>query len=408
MNQAISLVLSNLIPRHSGALPSELLDLTSSLVAQSRVKCSLNQEQEIGRTYVCANLACERLKTTLNLPKIEPRPPLPPRIYKKLYAYIEESLVSATPRKRPRVEESGNGIGNGSGIATPSRNPSLAQPLKKRTPGRNDTPIKTILPLPQRSTPSKSKSLASFRTPKKGLRFEKRDETKIPRWVGVVGRELCRKLGMIEATPHVLAGVESLIFLQVEKEREGMEVMKRWPAMMMAVWSFVWGQLRGEVEVLSDEDFKENRVRALGVLRGARGDKEVEMKVGDGGWEGWDLPAEDEDDEEGRSNEKHVNDWIAEIFERCLEMDWYQNIVRADSPNNEDEDQEIEEALEERALVREHEMRYGLGTMRQRKVDYLSEEKRAAYSVWKKAILAKIARQLKEAAKNRNVTEIDA
>ncbi|RAL67016.1 hypothetical protein DID88_007796 [Monilinia fructigena] len=119
-------------------------------------RCSLNQEQEIGRTYACANLACERLKTTLNLPKIEPRPPVPPRVYKKLYAYIEDSLASATPRKRARVE------GNDSGNATPSRKSSLAQRPQKRTPGRNDTPIKMILPLPQRSTPSKSKSPRQF------------------------------------------------------------------------------------------------------------------------------------------------------------------------------------------------------------------------------------------------------
>ncbi|ESZ95653.1 hypothetical protein SBOR_3954 [Sclerotinia borealis F-4128] len=371
MNQSTSIALSNLVPRHSGALPPELLDLTSSLIAQSRVKCSLNQEQEIGRTYACANLACERLKTILNLPKIEPRPPVPPRVYRKLYAYIEDSLATVTPRKRSRIEDNGDGNGNGNGHATPSRKSSLAQTPKRNTPGRNDTPIKTILPLPQRSTPSKTKSLASFRTPKKGLRYEKRDERKIPRWIGVVGRELCGKLGMKEATPHVLAGVESLIFWEGEEERRGEE----------------W-------EALSDEDFKGNRVRALGVLKEARRDEEVERKVGDGGWEGWDLPEdededtdqENEDDGEGkRSNEDDVNNWVAEIVGKgCLEMEWYQNIIGADDSvdeDDEDEDQEREEALDEgeRALVREHEMRYGLGTMRQKKVDYLSEEKKAAY-----------------------------
>ncbi|KAB8294004.1 hypothetical protein EYC80_009467 [Monilinia laxa] len=412
MNQATSLVLSNLIPRHSGALPPELLDLTSSLIAQSRVKCSLNQEQEIGRTYACANLACERLKTTLNLPQIEPRPPVPPRVYKKLYAYIEDSLANATPRKRARVE------GNGSGNATPSRKSSLAQRPQKRTPGRNDTPIKTILPLPQRSTPSKSKSLASFRTPKNGLQHEKRDDAKIPRWVGVVGRELCRKLDLKEATPHVLAGVESLIFREWEKERKGGETMGRWPVMMITVCLFVWGQLRGGV---SSRDFLGNRLRALGILREARRNKEMERKVGDGGWDGWDLPENDEaqdaedGEEEETDNGKDVNEWMAEITSKgCLEMDWYQNIVAESSPNdedeNEDEDEEREEASDdgERARVREHEMRYGLGTMRQKKVDYLSEDKRAAYRVWEKNMLARIARELREAVENGDTTKMKA
>ncbi|TEY30967.1 hypothetical protein BOTCAL_0834g00030 [Botryotinia calthae] len=400
MNQATSQVLSNLIPRHSGALPPELLALTSSLISQSRLRCSLSQEQEIGRAYACANLACERLKTTLNLPKIEPRPPLPPRVYKKLYAYIEDTLASTTPKKRARVE--GNGIESGN--ATPSRKSS-----KKRTPGHDDTPIITTLPLPHRSTPSKSKSLASFRTPKKGLRYQKRDETKIPRWVGVIGRELCAKLGMKEATPHVLAGVESLIFWEEEKTRKGEEIMGKWPAMMMAVWRIVWGKLRTGEEVLSDEEFTEKRLETLKVLRLAREDEEVEKKVGGGGWEGWDLPDEDEEDEEERSNAKDVNGWMAEICNKgCLEMDWYQNMVESEDSNDTD-DQEREDALDEiqRVRVREDEMRYGLGTMRQAKVDYLTEKKRAEYKVWKKNILAKIIRLQKE-GKNGNVMDIEA
>ncbi|KAF7890842.1 uncharacterized protein EAF01_010651 [Botrytis porri] len=400
MNQATSQVLSNLIPRYSGTLPPELLALTSSLISQSRLRCSLSQEQEIGRTYACANLACERLKTTLNLPKIEPRPPLPPRVYKKLYAYVEHTLNSTTPKKRARVEGSGFESGN----ATPSR-----QSAKKRTPGHNDAPIKTTLP--QRSTPSKSKSLASFRTPKKGLRYEKRDESKIPRWVGVVGRELCATLGMKEATPHVLAGVESLIFWEEEKMRKGEEMMGRWPAMMMAVWSIVWGKLRTGEEVLSDEEFKEKRLETLRVLRLARGDEEVERRVGGAGWEGWDLPeVDEEDEEEERSNAKEVNGWMAEICNKgCLEMDWYQNMVRADGEDDSEDDQEREDALDEiqRVRVREDEMRYGLGTMRQAKVDYLTEKKRAEYKVWKRNILAKIARLQKE-GENGHVMDIEA
>jgi hypothetical protein len=61
MSRPIEQALSNLIPRHSGVLPAELIDLASSLLTQSRSKLSnLRAEEEIGRTYACANIACER------------------------------------------------------------------------------------------------------------------------------------------------------------------------------------------------------------------------------------------------------------------------------------------------------------------------------------------------------------
>jgi origin recognition complex subunit 6 len=61
MSRPVEQALTNLIPRHPGALPPELIELASSLLAQSRSKASnLKAEEEIGRTYACANIACER------------------------------------------------------------------------------------------------------------------------------------------------------------------------------------------------------------------------------------------------------------------------------------------------------------------------------------------------------------
>ncbi|PQE21488.1 Origin recognition complex subunit 6 protein [Rutstroemia sp. NJR-2017a BBW] len=389
MNKAIELVLTNLIPRHSGAIPPTLLDLSSSLLAQSRVKCSLSPEQEIART----------LKTTLNLPKIEPRPPVPPSVYKKLYAYLETTLQSGTPRKRTRHTD--DVPRSGSHLSTPSR-------AQKRTPGRNDTPIKSALPTPGRGTPSKSRSLAGFRTPKKGLKFEKRDESRIPRWIPVVGREMCRGLGTEDAMAHVRAGVESLVWLDME--RGGEKMMGKWPALMIAVWAHVRKRLRevggdGEGVVMTKEEFAEWRGEALVFLRGVRRDEGVRGRVERGvggeevGWRGWDLPfEEEEDDDEGR-NERDVNNWMKEInAQGWLDMDWYYNITSTSTSahaNSRSASEEVEEGIE-RALVREDEMRYGLGTMRQKKVDYLTEERRAAYRVWERRMKAEIERGMGE------------
>jgi origin recognition complex subunit 6 len=66
MSRPIEKALSEIIPRLSGPLPPELTDLASSLLAQSRSKISnLKADEEIGRTYACANLACERYPSPL-------------------------------------------------------------------------------------------------------------------------------------------------------------------------------------------------------------------------------------------------------------------------------------------------------------------------------------------------------
>ena len=58
--------LISLIPTLTGPLPPELLELAVSLLAQSRSQASsLKADEEIARSYACANLACERCEGTL-------------------------------------------------------------------------------------------------------------------------------------------------------------------------------------------------------------------------------------------------------------------------------------------------------------------------------------------------------
>ena len=62
MDRSVIQALTGLVPALSGPLPQELVELAVSLLAQSRNKASsLKAEEEIARSYVCANLACERL-----------------------------------------------------------------------------------------------------------------------------------------------------------------------------------------------------------------------------------------------------------------------------------------------------------------------------------------------------------
>lgn len=86
-------------------IPLPLISLTICLSGASRSRATtLKPEEEIARQYACAHIACERLKQRLNLPRIEPRPPCGPRIYKKLYKFLESALapeVAPVSAKKP-------------------------------------------------------------------------------------------------------------------------------------------------------------------------------------------------------------------------------------------------------------------------------------------------------------------
>lgn len=61
MDRSLEPVLSGLVPSLVGPLPLELVDLTASLVAQSRNRISsLKPAEEVARVYVCAHIACDR------------------------------------------------------------------------------------------------------------------------------------------------------------------------------------------------------------------------------------------------------------------------------------------------------------------------------------------------------------
>ena len=68
MDKSIAQALNGLIPAFSGPIPTELQELAASLLAQSRSKASsLKADEEIARSYACANLACERCEGSHSL-----------------------------------------------------------------------------------------------------------------------------------------------------------------------------------------------------------------------------------------------------------------------------------------------------------------------------------------------------
>ncbi|KAK4539795.1 hypothetical protein LTR36_010329 [Oleoguttula mirabilis] len=127
MPSPIELALSSLLPTLS-PLPIELIDLATSLLAQSRSRASsLKAEEEIGRTYAVCHIACERLGKKLALEIGKPAPPVQPRVYQKLKTYLGSTLrTPITPRSR-RVEDK---LVAASTVKTPTRSSAQATPTK--------------------------------------------------------------------------------------------------------------------------------------------------------------------------------------------------------------------------------------------------------------------------------------
>ncbi|KAI4205724.1 MAG: hypothetical protein LQ350_000221 [Teloschistes chrysophthalmus] len=322
MKKAITQALTSLVPELNGPLPPELLELASSLLAQSRTKASsLNADEEIGRTYACANLACER--TAQQSKPSEPA------------AAANASAV--TPRKPAR--------------ATP-RTPHSARSSKRK---REVTIV---------------------------------DES--PPWVMPVIRALCKRLSFPATTPHVFAGVSSVLTLpppdypnlgddQVLRLRQ-MSV----EALIVAVFILVRTRLSGSG--LDTKDYALQRDEALAIVG--------ELRHGD--------------DQFVTPESGDVNEWLVEIARGCWrELDWFTNVQEGadggardseaedsdkhDSSHTDDDDgfatrnRRLGWQMGEAPFLQP-----GLGTMMQDKFDYLSDEKRAEYQRWKKRFLARI------------------
>ncbi|KAF2431060.1 hypothetical protein EJ08DRAFT_611272 [Tothia fuscella] len=199
MSKAVEFDLLSLLPGVTLPVPPKLVNLGVSLLAQSRSKAAnLKGEEEIARGYVCAHIACERLKQSLDLPKIVPRPSIPPRAYKKLYEYLDSVL---TVRPARQVE---------SAPTTPSK-PRPATGRNPTTPSNKAAPNKATpgKATPNRATPSKNRTPQAPSVKKRKLDTGGKDD--LPGWITPAIRAVCKALKKPMMTPHVFVGVSSLL-----------------------------------------------------------------------------------------------------------------------------------------------------------------------------------------------------
>ncbi|KAL7809819.1 origin recognition complex subunit 6 domain-containing protein [Trichoderma aethiopicum] len=359
---AVELALVSLMPTYGSDLPPSLVESASSLLAQSRhLASTLKAEEEIARLYACAHIACNRLKIPLDLPTIEPRPPIPPKVYKRLYTHLDNILpnTSASGRRTRRQREVG------------------------------DSPASQTRPVPSRPEPTKEASLAQFRrqagsnlgTPTKSQKHGDlgANWSEIYPWVQPVIRHLCAGSGHKKLAPSMLAGMESILLSGGRKSKDAW-AWENTTALCAAIIFFVAMRVSDAhlEQAMQPQIYEPARAEVIGQLRRARQEVQVIGLEPDALWEGWTDPStEDLDAAVSRVRE---SGW--------LEADWYDGIadvIDRDLP----QDHDTEHGHDEEDAAQAQQQR--ADTMFQDKYDYLSESRRAEYRAWKEATLAKIA-----------------
>ena len=221
------------------------------------------------------------MKLNLDLPKIEPRPPCPPRIYQKLYKFLDGALTAGTRR-------SGRPTRPSEILSTPT-----SSPAKPRTP-------------------AKSTLVKAATTPRRKGNPLARVVPEVPKWVLPTIRHLCKTLGAPAAPHHVFAGVSSILTLpsprsddeNILNSQHGDEDI---PALIIVVTLLVITRLSGEK--MAAEEFIRLRGLAIIGLRNS-GVKEVDQEVAD-------------DDKVTEC----VANWMREIgVKGWTELDWFDNV----------------------------------------------------------------------------------
>lgn len=359
MNNPLSQALHSLIPT-TNTLPPPLLDLATSLLAQSNHKAStLKADEEIARPYACAHLACDRLKITLNLPPIEARPPVPPRIYKRLYNHLDNILPQSTPSSRR--------------IRTPSAKVRAERDeLFSRSLGR--TP---------KTTPGqgREKTLGEFRgvgTPSR-RGSQKRDG--LPPWIRPTLRYLCAQLGTGKIAPTVIAGIDSIV-VPHGRRTDDEWVWGHLTGLLASLYLYVWNSV-SQTDGVDEERYIAARASVIDALTRARTAITVkDVDAEEVAWEGWtDVEAKDVDEATLRISRYG---W--------LESDWargIQDLIQREEDADEDTiraavGRKGKESADAGGRVRRGDVMF------QEKYDYLSERKRKTYAVWKEGILRRI------------------
>jgi origin recognition complex subunit 6 len=390
----------NLIIPTASTLPPSLIDLATNLLAQTRAKApTLKPDEEIARPFACCHIACERLKNRLALEIGKVGPPCGPRIYKKLYAFLDSSLVvePSTPRAR-RVQD----VGAAAGTATPGSGRGGRAVGSAAAPGSATT---------TRATPG---SLG------KRSRAAAQQVSNVPRFTMPLIRHVCEAHGTPRAATHVYAGVES-VYRSMQTAQELLEVSApgtpskrrrsnngqaeeiapaalpvptddQVPALIAVVYLMTTSPMRGEEGFAVDDEQK--RVAQSAVETYFAKHKTATATI------------------DPTSLQRDIETYTQAATSGWSDMEWYRNLPASNETTDQaqgDEDHGPVTPRKQPAKTplrrkEKHSQRKigdedvygpagllpGLGTMFQPAVDWLSEDRREDFAAWKQDVLSSV------------------
>ena len=398
-------------------------------------------------------MICLRLGRVLKLPPLLGHPPCPPRVYKKLFAFLDRSLKSSLNETK-RSDGGGSGSTSGvhskkdaSGPSTPSKGTVERTPSKSTTVhGAQGTPTRQT-PLkrmsngtPKHTTPSRSSTQKTAAKTRSNAVSGSTTIPDAPAWIMANIRTVCKTLSApaprtsawsrppVSRTlpPHIFAGVSSILhfvselslsaeesvdeeileFLEpitsttdLQKDKETIELVN---ALMVAIYFLVLARRRNPS--LSTAHGDGNTVNGSSSNGTKKLDKKTFAEMRQTALISLGLPP---------MEKKHgydVDQWIALTMDLGWAdgREWFENVPMAGEREEEDEDL-AEEGLydgdqdegipgsrrrDAEALLSEDISKTGLlpglGTMMQDRVHWLSEDRQDDYIVWKADIMRRI------------------
>lgn len=382
MSRTLETTLLSLLPTYpeASSLPPPLVELASSLLAQSRHNAStLKAEEEVARVYACANIACERLKTSLDLPQIQSRPPVPPRIYKRLYTHLDHILPVGSVGKSGRVRtpssklrESGIFGSGGSRTrerATPSKEAVLAQFRSKgdRTPTKSTG--KSIVTPAKRKAPS--------------------DRDALPPWIRPTIQSMCSQMQQDRLGRTVLAGMQSIVTPHGRRTSDEWVHASLAPLLAAVFFVVITKFHHLEKGELDEKTYIKTRQQLVDSMEHAR----AEVKVAgvadeDEAWEGW-----------SHVTAKNINDAVAVVISRgWQDGGWFTgisdmvDISRNKDAASEDGDDDDNETASREKVQGGDSMFQGTWV--------ITDQKREEYRRWKEGIMKKVAEMKKQQAED--------
>ncbi|KAI8958867.1 hypothetical protein F5Y11DRAFT_25826 [Daldinia sp. FL1419] len=375
MSRTLEPTLLSLLPTYSKDLPQPLLELASSLLTQSRHSAgTLKAEEEVARAYACAHIACERLKITLDLPPIQPRPPVPPRIYKKLYSHLDNVLPKNTAGRSGRMRTPSSKLRESGAIGDNQRIPS------RGTPTKEESLVKFRSPAAAKFDGSPTKS-ASKPPPLPAKKKAGGSMSALPAWVRPTIQFMCKELDEERIGRTVLAGMQTIATPHGKRTKDEW-INEHLSPLLAAVYFLVSSQLYvlEQGKDLDDPQYARMRKSILNVMGRAQENVNVAGMDEDELWIGWtDIKSRDVD---GAVAKVVENDWQKE--------EWFagiRNMAQIKNASTDDQDVQMEDSEEGQFSGKLHLHRGD--TMLQSKWD-MTDKKREEYRTWKEEMMRRI------------------